>query len=243
MMRFKGDIFCLIVKECYEQMVMDTNTRELKEREGNKMAFLKFIDKKGADSFMSGTAQFGQIKKYLEMEQNKCIGKYDEFESKFHTTKHETPQGIPTQLNITSNRECVNYALCLYHLDNKRSTDRITEMFEFGDFVVKIDNEQEFDRRIKSGAARNKYVICGRDILYYRDKSIEDEMKVMDLMTQGLDYISFAKREEIFSYQNEYRYLIIDENENNETIRFDIGCLKDIAVIMSKNEFLDACKL
>ena len=91
-----------------------------------------------------------------------------------HTTKYETPQGIPIQINITANRECVNYALCLYHLDNKRSTDRITE---------------------------------------------------------------------IFSYQNEYRFVVVDETENKETIRFDIGCLKDITTIMSKNEFLDVCKL
>lgn len=34
-------------------------------------------------------------------------------------------------------------------------TDRITEMFEFGDYVVKIENEQEFDRRIKSGDRRS----------------------------------------------------------------------------------------
>ncbi len=59
------------------------------------MAFLKFIDKEGANSFMSGTVQFRQIKKYLEAEQNKCVGKYDEFESIFHTTKYETSQGIP----------------------------------------------------------------------------------------------------------------------------------------------------
>ena len=49
--------------------------------------------------------------------------------------------------------------------------------------------------------------------------------------------------EEIFSYQNEYRFVVVDETENKETIRFDIGCLKDITTIMSKNEFLDVCKL
>lgn len=203
------------------------------------MAFLKFIDKQGADSFMSGTVQFGRIKKYLKMEQKKCFGRYDEFENIFHTTKYETVQGIPIQLNITSNRKCVNYALCLYHLDHKKSTERITEMFEFGDYVVKIENEQEFDRRLKKGAVRNKYVIYDRDILYYRNEEIEDEINVMDLMTRGLDYMSFAKREEIFSYQNEYRYLLVDEFINKENIRFEIGSLGDIATIMSKSEFLD----
>lgn len=37
-------------------------------------------------------------------------------------------------------------------------------------------------------------------------------------MTEGLDYTSFAKREEIFSYQNEYRYLIVDESVNEKIL-------------------------
>lgn len=202
------------------------------------MAFLKFIDKEGADSFMSGTVQFGRVKEYLDNEQKKCVGKYDEFENKFYTTKYQTPQSIPIKFIITPNRENIDYALCLYHLDGKSSTDRITEMFEFGECVVKIENEQEFDRRIKEGAEKNKYILHNRDILYYQDESIEDEIKVMDLMTEGLDYISFAKRKEIFSYQHEYRYLIVDESVNRKNIRFEIGSLKDIATLMSKSEFL-----
>lgn len=72
----------------------------------------------------------------------------------------------------------------------------------------------------------------------YRDESIKDEMKIMDLMTNSLDDLSFIKRKEIFSYQNEYRYLIVDELEERKNIRFEIGDLKDLATIMSKSEFL-----
>lgn len=50
--------------------------------------------------------------------------------------------------------------------------------------------------------------------------------------------LSFIKRKEIFSYQNEYRYLIVDELEERKNIRFEIGDLKDLATIMSKSEFL-----
>jgi len=71
----------------------------------------------------------------------------------------------------------------------------------------------------------------------YRDKK-QDEMKNMDLMTNSLDDLSFIKRKEIFSYQNEYRYLIVDELEERKNIRFEIGDLKDLATIMSKSEFL-----
>lgn len=54
----------------------------------------------------------------------------------------------------------------------------------------------------------------------------------------SLDDLSFIKRKEIFSYQNEYRYLIVDELEERKNIRFEIGDLKDLATIMSKSEFL-----
>lgn len=93
-------------------------------------------------------------------------------------------------------------------------------------------------KRIKNGAKENKYQIYSRDVLYYRDESIKDEMKIMDLMTNSLDDLSFIKRKEIFSYQNEYRYLIVDELEERKNIRFEIGDLKDLATIMSKSEFL-----
>ena len=165
------------------------------------MAFLKFIDKKGADSFISGIVQFGRLKEYLYIEKKKCVGKNDEMEGKY-------------------------------------STSRIEEMFEFGEYVVKIEDELEFDKRIKNGAKENKYQLYSRDVLYYRDESIKDEMKIMDLMTNSLDDLSFIKRKEIFSDQNEYRYLIVDELEERKNIRFEIGDLKDLATIMSKSEFL-----
>lgn len=203
------------------------------------MAFLKFIDKEGADSFVSGMAHFGRVKEYLEIEQKKCTGRNDEMENKYHTTKYQTPQGIPSQLTIDAGRKNVDYALCLYHLDDKHSADRITEMFEFGDYVVIIEDELEFDRRIKNGARKNKYRLYNQDVLYYQDESVEDEMKVMDLMTKSLDHISFAKRKELFSYQNEYRYLIVNEFVKEKNIRFEIENLKDIATIMSKSQFLE----
>ena len=69
------------------------------------MAFLKFIDKKGADSFISGIVQFGRLKEYLYIEKKKCVGKNDEMEGKYYTTKYQTPQG--KGVNFTSQtHEC-----------------------------------------------------------------------------------------------------------------------------------------
>lgn len=202
------------------------------------MAFLKFIDKRGADSFVSGTVQFGRVKEYLENEQKECAGKNDKFEGKYYTTDYQTPQGTPVRLTIDAKRQNVDYALCLYHLDDKHNADGIMEMFKFGDYVVKIDNESEFDRRIKIGAKNSKYILYKGDIVYYQDGNIEDEMKVMDLLTKGLDCVSYAKRKEIFLYQNEYRYLLVDEYANKKNIRFEIGNIEDVATIMTRSEFL-----
>ena len=129
--------------------------------------------------------------------------KNDEMEGKYYTTKYQTPQGKGVNFTIDANKQKRNFALCLYHLNNKYSTSRIEEMFEFGEYVVKIEDELEFDKRIKNGAKENKYQLYSRDVLYYRDESIKDEMKIMDLMTNSLDDLSFIKRKEIFSYQNE----------------------------------------
>ena len=222
-----------------EMKIMDLMTNSLDD-----LSFIKrkeifsYQNEKGADSFISGIVQFGRLKEYLYIEKKKCVGKNDEMEGKYYTTKYQTPQGKGVNFTIDANKQKRNFALCLYHLNNKYSTSRIEEMFEFGEYVVKTEDELEFDKRIKNGAKENKYQLYSRDVLYYRDESIKDEMKIMDLMTNSLDDLSFIKRKEIFSYQNEYRYLIVDELEERKNIRFEIGDLKDLATIMSKSEFL-----
>lgn len=72
-------------------------------------------------------------------------------EGKYYTTKYQTPQGKGVNFTIDANKQKRNFALCLYHLNNKYSTSRIEEMFEFGEYVVKIEDELEFDKRIKMG--------------------------------------------------------------------------------------------
>ena len=65
-------------------------------------------------------------------------------------------------------------------------------MFEFWNYVVKIEDEQEFDRRIKDGAEKNQYILCGRDIVYYLDKSIKDEIKVMAKRISNMNQLAKA---------------------------------------------------
>lgn len=53
--------------------------------------------------------------------------------------------------------------------------------------------------------------------LFDRFYTVENARK-----SNSLDDLSFIKRKEIFSYQNEYRYLIVDELEERKNIRFEM---------------------
>ena len=109
------------------------------------MAFLKFIDKKGADSFISGIVQFGRLKEYLYIEKKKCVGKNDEMEGKYYTTKYQTPQGKGVNFTIDANKQKRNFALCLYHLNNKYSTSRVQviQITEHTDFTELGNSRQQ----------------------------------------------------------------------------------------------------
>lgn len=103
------------------------------------MAFLKFIDKKGADSFISGIVQFGRLKEYLYIEKKKCVGKNDEMEGKYYTTKYQTPQGKGVNFTIDANKQKRNFALCLYHLNNKYSKEIVSVVLLSGRFKMSRD--------------------------------------------------------------------------------------------------------
>ena len=84
------------------------------------MAFLKFIDKKGADSFISGIVQFGRLKEYLYIEKKKCVGKNDEMEGKYYTTKYQTPQGKGVNFTIDANKQKSKRLIFRYDRKNPR---------------------------------------------------------------------------------------------------------------------------
>ena len=44
--------------------------------------------------------QFGRLKEYLYIEKKKCVGKNDEMEGKYYTTKYQTPQGKGVNFTI-----------------------------------------------------------------------------------------------------------------------------------------------
>ena len=84
------------------------------------------------------------------------------------------------------------------------------------------------------------YSFLRRDVFYYSE-SIEDEIEAMQLLSLGKEYFPFLKREADFSFQKEYRYLVIDATKSEEKwLKIKIGDLSDVAEIQLSDVFLAA---
>ena len=105
--------------------------------------------------------------------------------------------------------EDIGYVLCLYHMGDIPDVKGLKKMTKFGDHVV------------------------------YYNESVEDEIEVMELLSLGKEYFPFLKRKADFSYQKEYRYLIIDADIDSKEkwIGVEVGDLTDIAEIQSTEKF------
>lgn len=203
------------------------------------MSLLKFIDTTGANNFLMGNLRFGLVKGYRNTENNVIAGKQDFEDGRFFTEKYVTPNGSPIKFRLEP-EEDIGHALCLYHMGDKPDVKGLKKMVEFGDHVVVVNNEQEFIRRVDIVVKRKDYTSLRRDVFYYNE-SIQDEIEVMKLLSLGKEYFSFLKREADFSYQKEYRYLIIDADIDNkkEWIGVEIGDLTDIAEVQSIEKFFE----
>lgn len=201
------------------------------------MAFLKFIDEIGAKSFFNGNLYFGRVKEYRNQENAAVDGKQDFEEGRFFTKKYTTPNGTPINVRFEPDED-IGHALCLYHLRNELDIIGLNRMTEFGNYVVIIEDEQEFIRRLDTAVQATMYTFLRNDVFYYSE-SIEDEIEAMKLLSSGKEYFAFLKRKADFAYQKEYRYLIIDAAKSEaKKIEINLGSLSDIADIQVADEFL-----
>ncbi len=201
------------------------------------MALLKFIDTVGAKNFLKGNLRFGLVKDYRNAENNVIIGKQDFEEGRFYTKKYVTPGGNPINFRLEPDED-IGYVLCLYHMGDIPDVKGLKKMTKFGDHVVVLNDEQEFVHRVDAVVKRKDYSFFRRDVFYYNE-SVEDEIEVMELLSLGKEYFPFLKRKADFSYQKEYRYLIIDADIDSKEkwIGVEVGDLTDIAEIQSTEKF------
>lgn len=202
------------------------------------MAFLKFLtDKEVVEKFINGKIRFGRVMNYRKNENNVIIGKQDEKEGDFFTTKYELLNHIPIKLTISFEREH-DYALCLYRMRDVMDKESIERMKTFGKYIVYIEDEGIFSKRLYENVEKERLLIKGNDVFYYYDLSIEDEMKVMELVSQDAINESFLKRREFFAYQYEYRFVIVDNKSEGEYIECSVGDISDIAKVISVDDIL-----
>lgn len=201
------------------------------------MAFLKFIDEVGANNILSGNLRLGLVKDYRNQENAAVVGKQDFEEGRFFTKKYTTPNGIPINVRFQPDGD-IGHALCLYHMSDDLDINGLKRMTEFGNYVVIIKDEQEFIRRLDTAVEGMADTFLRRDVFYY-DESIEDEIEAMKLLSLGGEYFPFLKRRRDFSYQKEYRYLVIDASKSEEKwIKIKLRDLSDVVEIQLSDSFL-----
>ena len=187
------------------------------------MAFLKFLtDKEVVEKFINGKIRFGRVMNYKKNENNVIIGKQDEKEGDFFTTKYELLNHIPIKFTISFEREH-DYALCLYRMRDVMDKESIERMKTFGKYIVYIEDEGIFSKRLYENVEKEKLLIKGNDVFYYYDLSIEDEMKVMELVSQDAINESF---------------LIVYNKSEGEYIECSVGDISDIAKVISVDDIL-----
>ncbi len=189
------------------------------------MAIYKFIDNKDVKSFCDGHMLFRKSKYFRELEEDDKIGRTDKFDGTFMSKRYETINGGKIKFNIVPDRNnyyvlCATHQLCLKNLQKLR---------KMGETIIVIEDEVSFINKIRKTATDNYQNIIDGDVFYYND-NLEDEMQVMNFITQGLEYYSFLKQGD-FAWQKEYGFVLTTEIENNrnETIWLDIGNIEDIA--------------
>lgn len=203
------------------------------------MAFLKFIDEVGANNFLSGNIWLKAVEEYRNQENAAVAGKQDFEEGRFFTKKYTTPNGSPINFRLEPD-EALGHVLCLYHMGDELDVKGLKKMTEFGNYVVIIKDEQEFIRRLDRAVESTACLFLRKDVFYYSE-SIEDDMEAMRLLSSGKENFAFLKREADFSFQKEYRYLVMDVTQNGEKwLKIKIGDLSDIAGIQLSDAFIEA---
>ena len=99
---------------------------------------------------------------------------------------------------------------------------------KLGKHAVVITNTQEFLKRVKLAAERNRYRICGRLVRYY-DPDVGTPPVQSDLET------IFTKRME-YQYQSEFRFAIDTGDLGCDATILDVGNLDDIAICLDTSD-------
>lgn len=197
------------------------------------LAFYKFIKKEHAGSFCSGSMFFKNLEYYRTLEEKERTGRADANDGLLVSNSCYTPYGTLIEFKLKTNRKC-DLIMCVSRNIRKNN---IEKMRAFGDTVVIIEDEDAFIEKIKNAAKQAGYQTVFKDVYYYKD-GLEQEN--MERITNGLVNFSFFKQENLFGYQQEFRFLIHRNDTEEENLKkLDIGDISTITEIVPVETLFD----
>jgi hypothetical protein len=218
-------------------------------------AFLKIFEKKEhADDFMNGTLFMNTIRSFKEYKDEKGELRGDEYEgiialyqpeklSEIKIGEHTIPASELAAPIVVHGEHLLNHnVFCIYSLnslgydtvspetllDFKRTIQLHESCFGLGKFCVVILNAKSFIQKCKSAAQALGFNGSLGLVDYFDEHQFHGSMPEARL--------GYQKRS-LFSHQREYRLKIDTQSQTPKPYFLNIGCLRDIAVLTTPEEF------
>ena len=235
---------------------------DIKEKTIESALFLvmKFGKKENLEALRRGTVYMKNLQYYIDLEKSTDDGDVGDMFDGLMPIRHVKLSNFATETNelITqfSSRNltfnlgyCKCPVFCMFILDYRNHTeetliaDVLTVRYDFseeqrqklrsfGDYVLIINNPDEFFARLKKGFL-DAGVSFSRDYVKYYDGNTIQHMQDVQKYNSR---IAFWKRSK-YSYQQEYRILAF-EAEVDDFLSVDIGDISDISYIESSESIL-----
>lgn len=223
---------------------------------------IKFTSKKFAESFQSGNLYMNSLNYFWN---NGFDGQKDILEGVISSTNPQNITELPSDFKdiIQSDvlYQAVGFSFChvfcmacidlipLMHISSGLIIDMHTpsNMQEFGEYAVIIDDETEFLKRINRAFKNQKY-LCGRvnyhsptlnnqkiDIGHHLILKREDAINIPNISGKVHQYDAFDKFDK-YKSQNEWRICLYDGKPTEEAIQPEIGDIHDISHIVKASD-------
>lgn len=196
------------------------------------MAFYKYLgQKEHVESFIKGNMLFSNIQKFRELEDTND-GRADKHDGMYSVNgcREETET---IRINFLSNNSD-SQIMCVA---KDLSENDLWANADLGKWIIKIEDEAEFIKRLKEAAKKDGFKIMHKPV-EYRSKweSIDDSQDIFEKMSiYGPDYLSFVKRDEPkYKTQKEYRFLLKNAPKGKENYWLRLDNISDLCEILAK---------
>lgn len=209
---------------------------------------IKFKNKEIIDSLQNGILYLNSLKWFRDYENEVgdiIVG--DSYEGMLHINEgklvmKETGEVFDLNDALIPTTSSNAYVYCMTYINPKVENFEFNdaqkkEIKEFGDTALLILDSDEFIKRVMSAAEKKGYKIYFNCVNYY-DENI-DVVNVWVSLFQGSHNIAFWKRKS-YEHQQEFRFVIVDEECVDDHIELEIGDIRDISKVLGTEQILNA---